>query len=444
MVYLPQNWQGTETYHNDFFVWDGFNWYVSAEYGTSARPSEPSFAYDTNTNWFTFRVKDGDTFTSSRHSDSPPSERAEISMSQRHNVDPGGAGVYASFEGTFKIPSGVSANNATWMSILQFHSGINRSGPFEMGPRGDDRLAMVVRSSLGETVYRPLVGNIVRDHEYHVKVDLKFDNDTSGGNTGYVHVWVDGTQVLDLNNIRLGYTDQDTTHINMGCYRNSPPNNATWITMWKGDFDCHFASTLANSKHGAPSNPNPPAWEPPSGANLIHGTAGNDTISGTSGQDAIYGNGGSNLFILNGPLNGVPDYFMDFNPATDKFAFINTVFTSLWALDPIGSDTFRGGPGVTAASDHNDHVIYNQTTGELWYDSDGNGATAKVLIAKVEPGTVLAYTNFKTLTAIPTPAAPRLTYHEASGQLYYDPDTNSGGGAELIHTFPEGTPIDVT
>lgn len=436
MTFLPQNWQGTETYHSDTFTLDGLQWYVSAEYDNNQRPGEPSFSYDAGTGEYTFRVKDGDRFTSNRFSDTVGSERAEISMSTRYNI--GGNGKYVSARGKFMIPSGVPANTASWMSILQYHSGINRSGPFDMGPRGSDVLKAVVRNSAGETVYNLTSGNMQRDHWYDLKVDIKFDPSTAA--TGYCHVWLDGVLVLDLNNIRIGYTDQTTTHNNLGCYRNSPPGTGeTWVIKWK-DIDVTFSADLANSNHGAPGTPTPPTWEPPSGANIIMGTTGNDTISGTSGQDAIYGNGGSNVFILNGPLNGVPDYFMDFNPATDKFAFINTVFTSLWAMDPIGADTFQLG---TTSSDHNNHVLYDSATGQIWYDPDGNGTAAKVLIAKVQPGTTLAYTNFKTLTAIPTPATPRLTYNQSSGELFYDDDTNSGGGAVLVATYPAGTPIDV-
>lgn len=436
MTYLPQNWRGTETYHNDTFVLDGFDFFVSAEYDETQRPAAPSFKYDPTTGIFRFTVRDGDTFTSSRFSDLPPSERAEISMSPRWDVRPtfNGNGVYASAKFEFRIPAGVPANTAAWMSIFQFHSGINRSGPFDMGPRGSDQLKGVVRSSLGETVYNLTPGPITRDHWYQVKIDIKFDPDTSGGNTGYIHIWIDGTLVLDLNNIRIGYTDQTTTHNNMGCYRNSPPGNETWITEIR-NVDITYSATLAGSNHGAPSY-TPPTWEAPAGATVVNGTTGNDQILLGSTQKAAYGQGGSDIFVFNA-MPAAPHYLMDFDPANDRIEFRNDVFTSLWALDPIGADTFRAG---TAAADHNDHVIYDSATGTLWYDSDGDGAAAKVEIARLQPGTSLNNSHFRTV-APPPPVQPALQYNQDTGELFYDSDINSGSGFVLQQTFPAGTPL---
>lgn len=56
----------------------------------------------------------------------------------------------------------------------------------------------------------------------------------------------------------------------------------------------------------------------------------------------------------------------------------------------LSADAFWGGAGITASHDGTDRVIYNQTTGALYYDADGNGATAAIQIAQLTAGTALS------------------------------------------------------
>jgi len=48
----------------------------------------------------------------------------------------------------------------------------------------------------------------------------------------------------------------------------------------------------------------------------------------------------------------------------------------------------------TAAADADDRLVYDQSTGRLFYDADGNGAGAAVLFAQLGAGTVLAAGDF--------------------------------------------------
>jgi serralysin len=52
----------------------------------------------------------------------------------------------------------------------------------------------------------------------------------------------------------------------------------------------------------------------------------------------------------------------------------------------LSSGAFANG---TAAQDADDRIIYNQATGELWFDADGNGAGAAVQFALLAAGTTL-------------------------------------------------------
>ncbi|MFM2057171.1 MAG: hypothetical protein RLY71_1556, partial [Pseudomonadota bacterium] len=45
--------------------------------------------------------------------------------------------------------------------------------------------------------------------------------------------------------------------------------------------------------------------------------------------------------------------------------------------------------GITTAADADDHLIYNTSTGALYYDADGLGGTGAVQIAKLGVGVAL-------------------------------------------------------
>ncbi|EDL49208.1 hypothetical protein ED21_21049 [Erythrobacter sp. SD-21] len=47
----------------------------------------------------------------------------------------------------------------------------------------------------------------------------------------------------------------------------------------------------------------------------------------------------------------------------------------------------------TEADDADDRIIYDQTTGNLYFDADGNGEGEQILVANLGKGTVLEYTG---------------------------------------------------
>ena len=420
MTFTASQWQPT-TYDNDTFKLDNYDFMVSSEYAYS-------FKYNPSTDTYRFEVRDGDQFTSTRFSDVAGSERSEISQSLRQSIS--GAANYTSAKWSFMIEPG-QANTAKWMSLGQFHSGMNKSGPFDFGLRGDDKLSFVIRSGAGEKEIE-LPANVQRGHWYDIKVDLHFG--PSGG--GYVKVWLDGQQVVDYAGA-VGYTDQSTTHWNMGIYRSSPAGGETIAYNVKG-LDLSYGSSATAANHGAPTGtstpipapaptpePTPaPVWSEPTTTDTINGTSGNDVLTGTNaankivggdgndiingklGSDALHGGAGADTFVFDTALGSTNvDSLMDFQSGVDKIQLVNSVFKSLWVQD-LGTDVFKVG---TAAADHNDHIIYNQTTGEIFYDADGNGSIAQVLFAKVKPGTVLSNKDFTTVasaTQAPAPTAP--------------------------------------
>ena len=57
-----------------------------------------------------------------------------------------------------------------------------------------------------------------------------------------------------------------------------------------------------------------------------------------------------------------------------------------------------------AATTADQRVVYNQSTGQLFFDADGNGAGAAVLFALVVPGTALTTASFEVIAPPATTA----------------------------------------
>ncbi|HEV2747322.1 MAG TPA: calcium-binding protein [Allosphingosinicella sp.] len=148
-----------------------------------------------------------------------------------------------------------------------------------------------------------------------------------------------------------------------------------------------------------------------SGNNLLRGLGGTDRLSGGAGNDELRGgdgndilNGGAGNDVLIGGEGGNVFRFDSFDADSTDFRQGNgfqldvRVFTALADVDDnegriIDEEAFAEA-GEESESD--DRIIYNATTGELFYDSDGSGPAAQLLFATVEPGTEVNFFNFAT------------------------------------------------
>ena len=104
---------------------------------------------------------------------------------------------------------------------------------------------------------------------------------------------------------------------------------------------------------------------------------GNDNLSGGSGVD---------YFVFNSPNEGV-DRITDFSIVDD---FIQLNGTNFNINSPWDGSQFVIG---SSAVDADDRIIYNQSIGALFYDSDGNGGNAQVQIATLNNRPNLTYQN---------------------------------------------------
>jgi Ca2+-binding RTX toxin-like protein len=116
------------------------------------------------------------------------------------------------------------------------------------------------------------------------------------------------------------------------------------------------------------------------------GGAGNDVINGGAGNDVLVGGAGSDTFVFGAP-SGAVDTVIDFNASGGA---ANGDFVELSAA-AFGGLTTAPGNGLAAsefaASDGaasvgaGVHVIYDSTTGNLYYDADGGDAAGRELVA---------------------------------------------------------------
>jgi len=118
-------------------------------------------------------------------------------------------------------------------------------------------------------------------------------------------------------------------------------------------------------------------------SNYLKGEAGNDTLDGGSGKDSLSGGAGADRFDFSTLLSSVNnvDRILDFNPAEDLIGLDADIFTAAGSAGPLAAAAFRSGAGVTTAADADDRILYDTSTGNLYYDADGTGGGAVKLFA---------------------------------------------------------------
>jgi Ca2+-binding RTX toxin-like protein len=126
--------------------------------------------------------------------------------------------------------------------------------------------------------------------------------------------------------------------------------------------------------------------------NVVIGNAGDNVIAGGNGDDELTGLGGQDSFLFDTALSEAfnIDSITDFNVADDTIRLDDDIFTSgLLAGNSVAGSQFVIG---AAALDAGDRIIYNSSTGAVYYDSDGTGGAAQIQFATLATG--LALTNF--------------------------------------------------
>lgn len=134
-----------------------------------------------------------------------------------------------------------------------------------------------------------------------------------------------------------------------------------------------------------------------SGDDELIGNNGNDVLSGGAGNDVLRGGAGTDVFVFNTALNASTnmDRITGFSSADDTIRLDNDVFTQIGFLGTAANSAFFH--VGTGAHDASDRIIYDSSTGNLFYDADGSGAATQVRFANLagEPG--LSHTDFSVI-----------------------------------------------
>ncbi len=123
----------------------------------------------------------------------------------------------------------------------------------------------------------------------------------------------------------------------------------------------------------------------------IVGDTGTNTINGGGGDDTMTGGDGADQFVFDSAVDG--DNLMtinDFVAGTDAIHLDGAMFGGL-AAGALDAAAFVVASDATDAAHR---IVYDDTTGALFYDSDGDGAAAKVRFGTLVGTPVLADTDF--------------------------------------------------
>ena len=128
---------------------------------------------------------------------------------------------------------------------------------------------------------------------------------------------------------------------------------------------------------------------------ILTGQAGADTLWGAGGNDTLWGGGGADTFIFRETGSANADSVRDWASGSDKVALDNSPMSALGAMGNFaaGDGRFWAAAGATAGHDANDRVVYNTSTGSLYYDADGSGAGAAQLIATFQGNPAVSATD---------------------------------------------------
>ena len=126
------------------------------------------------------------------------------------------------------------------------------------------------------------------------------------------------------------------------------------------------------------------------------GLAGNDVLRGGTGDDTATGGAGADDFVFDTALNPGTnvDAIGDFAHGVDQIHLDRTIFAAL-AVGALAPGRFHSVPGATDAHDATDRIIYDNASGNLYYDADGNGAgSSSILFASLTGAPVLTAPDF--------------------------------------------------
>jgi Ca2+-binding RTX toxin-like protein len=172
------------------------------------------------------------------------------------------------------------------------------------------------------------------------------------------------------------------------------------------------------------------------GDDSLNGLQGNDTLAGGAGNDTLIGNIGADIFLFDRALDAATnvDVIVDFSVADGDLIWLEASIFDGLSLGTIDEDIFftigSGAMGVE------DRILYDGTTGDLFFDVDGSGSTESILFATLLNQPVdLSFDDF---VVVDTGSAEISTAEDrpSEGTVTYDSTENpdvDGTGVYVIY-----------
>lgn len=128
-------------------------------------------------------------------------------------------------------------------------------------------------------------------------------------------------------------------------------------------------------------------------SNVIVGNSGANILNGMGGRDFMTGGSGADRFAFTTSAFGSTnvDTIADFEVGIDKIGLSRAIFYGVGFTSALSADAFYVG---AAAHDTTDRIIYDDTSGRLYFDSNGVATGGQVEFAVLDPGLTLQYTDF--------------------------------------------------
>src|SRR5207248_2023335 len=100
------------------------------------------------------------------------------------------------------------------------------------------------------------------------------------------------------------------------------------------------------------------------------------------------------------PGSGDTDLVIDFTSGSDELGFDTAAFPAIGQIGNLfaGDERFYAAAGATSGHDSTDRIVYNTSTGQVFYDADGSGAGAAQLLVTLQGAPSLAATDIIVMT----------------------------------------------
>ncbi|MGH6771505.1 MAG: M10 family metallopeptidase C-terminal domain-containing protein [Xanthobacteraceae bacterium] len=128
------------------------------------------------------------------------------------------------------------------------------------------------------------------------------------------------------------------------------------------------------------------------GIDRLYGGSGDDFLVGGRDRDTLAGESGRDTFLFDAALSSINiDTIVGYSVASDTIRLENAIFKTLIPTGTLAANLFFAG---AAANDADDRIVYNPSTGALFYDFNGNGAGGAIQFAKLSGALALTNLDF--------------------------------------------------